>query len=325
MIYRMVYLIMLFPLALFASHDNGCFEDSNCFDIAVKDFTWFDDSRDRQIPARIYYPLNKPDKSAVIIFSHGLGGSCKGYEYLGRYWAGCGFVSVHIQHKGSDEDVWKNQKQPYKQMQKAANYTNTKNRPLDVSFTIDSLEQLNISDEDIKGKLDLTKIGVAGHSFGSNTTMLISGQKVIILGFEKSFRDERVKAAIAMSSPVPDNKRLLKKIYADVNIPVFHMTGTNDNSPIGNTKAVDRRIPFDYSNDADTYLLILTNGDHMAFSGRQATGRDDSNDEIFHKLICTSSTAFGQAYLNDDQSAKKWLKDEECKKTCDSHASFETK
>ena len=39
----------------------------------------------------------------MIVFSHGLGGTRDGYEYLGRHWASYGYVSVHLQHKGSDD------------------------------------------------------------------------------------------------------------------------------------------------------------------------------------------------------------------------------
>src|SRR5215510_6060681 len=67
---------------------------------------WHDARRDRDVPAKIYSPNTGDGPFPVIIFSHGLGGSREGYEYLGRHWASHGYVSVHLQHIGSDNAVW---------------------------------------------------------------------------------------------------------------------------------------------------------------------------------------------------------------------------
>ena len=68
---------------------------------------WHDARRDRDVPVKIYFPKEGAGPFPIVIFSHGLGGSREGYEYLGRHWAGCGYVSVHMQHIGSDDRVWK--------------------------------------------------------------------------------------------------------------------------------------------------------------------------------------------------------------------------
>ena len=46
-----------------------------------------------------------PDKRAraVVLFSHGLGGSREGSAYLGEHWAARGYVVVLLQHPGSDD------------------------------------------------------------------------------------------------------------------------------------------------------------------------------------------------------------------------------
>src|SRR4051812_27891204 len=67
---------------------------------------WRDVKRDRAVPVKIYYPKEIAAPCPVVVFSHGLGGSREGYEYLGNYWASRGYVSVHLQHIGSDSAVW---------------------------------------------------------------------------------------------------------------------------------------------------------------------------------------------------------------------------
>ncbi len=59
-------------------------------------------------PVRLYWPATSTRKGPVplIVFSHGLGGSRKGYSYLGEGWSARGTASVPIQHAGIDETLW---------------------------------------------------------------------------------------------------------------------------------------------------------------------------------------------------------------------------
>lgn len=75
--------------------------------VAVSRAEWRDDKRNRVVPVKIYAPQVGGGPFPVIIFSHGLGGSREGYEYIGRCWAAHGYVVVHLQHEGSDDGVWK--------------------------------------------------------------------------------------------------------------------------------------------------------------------------------------------------------------------------
>lgn len=287
--------------------------DATPYSVEVVRYDWQDAKRDRNVPVKIYFPKTSDGLFPVIIFSHGLGGSREGYEYLGRHWASHGYVSVHLQHPGSDDGVWRETAVSDKMgamRRAAANPSNAINRPLDVSFAIDQMEKLNQEQSPFQNKLDSGRIGVAGHSFGAYTTLAVAGQTFFPGGGRAtSLADPRVKAAIPMSAPVPANKRRLDEVYAKIMIPCFHMTGTKDTSPIGDTKPEERRLPFDHSNSSDQFLIIFQEGDHAIFSGR---GRllANTKDEQFHKLICASSTAFWDAYLRGDSKAKAWLRDD---------------
>ena len=58
------------------------------------------------------------------------------------------------------------------------NPLNAVDRCKDVDFAIDRLTDANTDDKSpLKGRLDLKHIGMAGHSFGGNTTMLIAGEQ----------------------------------------------------------------------------------------------------------------------------------------------------
>ena len=288
---------------------------------------WLDAKRSRAVPVKIYYPPTGAGPFPVIIFSHGLGGSREGYEFLGRYWAAHGYVSVHLQHLGSDASVW--QDKPVIELksslrQAAANSENAANRPLDVSFAIDRLEKLNQESSPLKNRLDLARLGVAGHSFGAFTTLAVAGQVFVTPGGrEISYADPRVKAAVAMSAPVPANKQTFDQAFGKIKIPVLHMTGTKDYSPIGETRPEERRVSFDHIHGADQFLLTLNGGDHSVFGGVSRLVSAEKEDQ-FKQLICESSTTFWDAYLKGDGKAKAWLTDD-FKTVLDTNGTFEIK
>ena len=66
-------------------------------------------------------------------------------------------------------------------------------------------------------------------------------------------------------------------------------------------------MPFDRITAAPQLLLTLQDGDHMIFSGRGGVGRDAVRDRRQHELILASTTAFWDAWLKGDQTAKVWL------------------
>ena len=191
-------------------------------------------------------------------------------------------------------------------MQRAvAQPRNAMDRTQDVSFALDQLTQLNATNSAWRGKLDLTRVGLAGHSFGAHTTLAVAGAAYSALGIG-SGGDARIKAAIPMSAPVPSNKARLDDAYAGVKIPCLHMTGTKDDSPIGDTKAAERRLPFNHCRNSDQFLITFTGGDHMIFGGRERM-MGGGKDAEFQRLICQSSLAFWDAYLRSDAAAKEWL------------------
>lgn len=276
--------------------------------VSVTRMEWRDAERNRIVPVKIYSPQSDAGPFPVVVFSHGLGGSREGYEYLGQGWAAHGYVAVHLQHVGSDDSVWKDVplgKRMSAMKRAAAQPRNAMDRVQDVSFAIDELTRLNATNSIWRGKMDLKRIGVAGHSFGAHTTLATAGAAYSGWG-EATLADPRVKAAIPMSAPVPANKTRLEAAFAGVKIPCLHMTGTKDDSPIGETKAVERRLPFDHCRNSDQFLITFTGGDHAIFGGRERKF-GGAKDAEFQRLISQSSLAFWDAYLRDDARAKEWL------------------
>ncbi|MDB6057800.1 MAG: hypothetical protein JWO95_1644 [Verrucomicrobiales bacterium] len=296
-------------------------------EVATLRMVWHDKTRDRDVPVKIYYPKDATGPVPLIIFSHGLGGSRDGYSYLGNEWASHGYVSAHIQHLGSDTAALKNMMNGG--LQEAMKPYAASNGIVDVYYGFAALDHMNSEPGPLHDKIDTNRIGVAGHSYGAWTTLVVGGEVIIKDGVRVNVQhhEPRIKALIPMSAPVPE-KVSLDEVFSKITLPCFHMTGTLDDSPIADTKAADRRLPYDHmtAKVADEYLLTFKGGDHMVFSGRfSQTSSRTAHDAIFQKYIMQGSTAFWDAYLKGDQSAKTWLAGGGFKKALDSEGTFEEK
>lgn len=263
-------------------------------------------NQSREVPIRIDLPVSK-SPAPVLLFSHGLGGSRNGNHFLGNHWAGRGYITVFLQHPGSDTSVW--QEKPLRErmsaMKDAASAKNLALRCEDVRVTLDQLEKWNrTEDHELYGRLDLEHIGMSGHSFGAHTTQAVSGQK-FPLG--KGFVDKRIDAAIAFSpsSPAVGSH---SKAFGSVEIPWMLMTGTRDVAPIGG-QTVESRLEV-YPNlpkSIDKFELVLKDAEHSAFTDRSLPGEKGVRNPNHHRVILALTTAFWDAYLKDDAAAKAWL------------------
>jgi len=316
------------PSATFAQDKAAKYQPAKGqYEVGTLRIDWHDKKRDRDVPVKIYYPKDASGPVPLVIFSHGLGGSRDGYSYLGNEWASHGYISAHVQHLGSDTAALKTALTGG--LEEALKPINASNRIVDVYFSIAALERMNSEPGPLHGKIDLNHIGVAGHSYGAWTTLVVGGEVIVKDGIhiDAHHQEPRIRALIPMSAPVPE-KTDLDEVFAPINLPCLHMTGTLDDSPIASTKAADRRIPYDHmtGKTADEYLLTFKGGDHMVFSGRfsQRSSRA-AHDVIFQKYIKESSTAFWDAYLKNDAAAKTWLSGGDFKKDLDGEGAFEEK
>lgn len=260
----------------------------------------------RLIPLRIYLP-KESKAQPVVIFSHGLGGSCKNNPYLGTHWAKRGYVAVFMQHPGSDESVWKDKPVLKRmiEMKKAASWRNYLSRVQDVPKLIDSLEHWNKEPGHVlNSRMDLSKIGMSGHSFGALTTQAVSGQT---MPFKKiDFNEKRIKAAV-MFSPSPPSRGDVKSAFGKVSIPWMLMTGTKDKSIISKLTAKDRLKVYPALPPGEKYELVLFKAEHSAFGDRHLPGDKEKRNPNHHRVILALTTAFWDTYLRGDKVAKEWL------------------
>jgi predicted dienelactone hydrolase len=272
---------------------------------AQKDLVVQDPKRSRAIPIRVYLPQDTAP-APVVLFSHGLGGTRAGYRYLGQPWARRGYVAVFLQHPGSDDAVWKDKPVAGRlvALRQAAGWENLLLRARDVPAVLDQLERWNRADSHpLAGRLDLGRVGMAGHSFGAVTTQAVSGQAVPP---GKGFTDPRIKAAVMMSPSGP-RQGDPKRAFGDVKVPWMLLTGTRDGSPIAKIDAKSRLVVFPALPPGGKYELVLDNAEHSAFSDRALPGETGPRTPNHHRAILAVTTAFWDTYLRADAGAREWL------------------
>ncbi len=260
-------------------------------------FDWHDSARARAVPARLYLPAGEAAVGTVplVVFSHGIGGSREGYSYLGRHLAANGYASLHVQHVGSDRQLWWGN--PFglvSRLTNAAREAEAIERVHDLSFALDQLLH-----SDTAPQINATRIVAAGHSYGANTTMLIAGAAAQSEGRTVSLRDDRIKAAVLISAPPFYGATDLHKVLSPISIPTLHITATADDIQIpGYRSGLSDRIDVYRATggnvDARKALAIFKDGSHSIFTDRMGTG-----GVTWNPLVKAATRKLVLAFLND--------------------------
>jgi serine/threonine protein kinase/alpha-beta hydrolase superfamily lysophospholipase len=248
--------------------------------------TLHDSDRNREIPLKIYYPGHISGSLPLIVFSHGYGGTRDGYEYLGRGWADAGYIVIFPTHVGSDSDAL-GQAGLRAASDPATALEMQKQRAADIHFILSSLKLIDQQVRDIHGKINNKQIGIAGHSMGAGTALLVAGAMAApAKGAAQSFRDKHVRAVIAMSPQGPGEEGFDEHSWDHVTLPAMTMSGTKDRGIVGQP-AEWRTLPFQHMPAGNKYQVIVNGADHLTFA---VGGR-------FRGCILQETIAFWNAYL----------------------------
>ncbi len=265
-----------------------------------------DAARQRDIPVQIRHSARRMGMP-VILFSHGLGGSRHGSEYLERWWTARGYVTVFLQHPGSDDAVWRNTP-PGERMaalRAAATPAQLYQRMRDVVAVLDALALWQAADtpRPLTATMDLGRIGLAGHSFGALTTQAVAGQRVPPI-FPGAWPEPRIKAALILSPSSPAFAAAADAFGA-VSIPWMLMTGTHDNSFLG--QKTDRLAVYPALPPGQKYELVLDQAEHAAFGDAALPGDRLPRNPNHHRAIESLSAAFWDSTIGRSPAATAWL------------------
>ena len=274
----------------------------------VKQIVLHDAGRNKDLPVHVYYPA-AAGTFPVVVFSHGAGGSGDCCADLPKHWAEYGYVvlapthadSVSLRRKNG-EDIGIGQGM----LEAVASITNDPgvlpNRVRDISFLLDSLDELARRAPQLDGKLDRTRIGVSGHSLGSMTTQLVGGATFGTNGGgARKFVDGRVRAIEILSGGGRLRVGQNEHSWDNVRVPTLALSGSRDPGSViaGPGFSGERKLVYDFLPPGDKYGVYIEGANHMSFIGYGGA-------EIF-SYVQMSTLAFWDAYLKDDGGAREWL------------------
>ena len=231
----------------------------------IPDIRLRDNARNKDLQLNIEYPT-RGGPHPLIVFSPGYGGSHRGYVGLSTYWAGNNYVVIRLNHGDQTaniqnaEDLWAN-----------ATPADWRNRVRDISFVLDSLPELAKLYPELEGKIDAAKAGVAGHSYGAHTAMLIGGVRTFPGG--QTYADPRVKAILVMSPQGPSDQRgFTNESWAELRVPAMFMTGSRDLGTVETETPQWRAEGFRLSPAGDKWLVTIEGAGHLTFAGGSSQG-----------------------------------------------------
>lgn len=295
---------------------------------AVKsdDITLRDDKRGKDIECRVHYP-EAGDKLPLIVFSHGFGADKTAFATISKHVAEHGYVVVHPSHNdGFGRSGAKQGAGGFKGLRSGGGLAGVMNDPAkvegrvgDVTFILDAIEQLTAKVPELKGRIDTTRIGVGGHSYGAYTSMLIGGVTADLGGQKaRSFADPRVKCILPISGQGTGQQGLTEPSWANLKLPMMTMTGSRDQGAGG--QGPDwKKEPFKFSPPGDKYLVFIEGANHVSFGG--FGGRESD----ITRVVKAMTLAFWDAYLKGNEKAKVALKSGEVVKPFTGTAKVESK
>lgn len=243
----------------------------------------------------------------VIVFSHGAGASGRDGFAITSYWASHGYIVLCPTHAdsvalaGDARDARERGRRDGRDSGGGGDGsdgsdgrgggglrqliagsmrdpTSGAERARDVSFVLDSLDEIARRVPDLSGRMDKKRIGVGGHSLGAYTAQLLGGATVSLPSVSApaapaapaSFRDERVRAVLQLSGQGAGQQGLTRESWKDLTLPMMTVTGTGDRGARGQGPAW-KKEPFDNSPaTGNKYHLVLTGAHHGSFTGRFA-------------------------------------------------------
>uniref|UniRef100_A0A7C4LPW6 Acetylhydrolase n=1 Tax=Schlesneria paludicola TaxID=360056 RepID=A0A7C4LPW6_9PLAN len=208
--------------------------------VLTRDIVLKDDRRARALECRVYTP-EKGDKLPLILFSHGFGADKTAFELVSRHVAARGYVVVHPSHQdgvgksagrsgGMDREALLRQIRGRGGLAALlSDQSRVEGRLADLLFVMDHPDQLIAAVPELAGRLDASRIGVGGHSFGAFTVSLLGGVTVDLGGQRaRSFKDERVKCILPISGQGTGQQGLTDKSWDTLKLPMMTITGSRD-------------------------------------------------------------------------------------------------
>jgi predicted dienelactone hydrolase len=226
----------------------------------------------------------------IILLSHGHGlsnnlSSLNGYAPLANFWAAHGFVVIQPTHLDS-KTLSLNPDDP-----EAPLYW--RSRAKDMKRILDQLDVIEAAVPQLPGRLDRSKVAVAGHSLGGQTASLLLGARLTDPhdGTEVNLAEPRIKAGVLLAAPgrgdalsefAAENYSFFSTMdFSEMTTPALVVAGDKDTSPHLTVAGPDWHADPYFLSPGPKSLLTLFDAEHGlgGISGYDVAETTDENPE----------------------------------------------
>lgn len=275
------------------------------------------------LPVRVTWP-NETDSSGpypLVVFSQGALCPKNMYAAVTDHWTSHGYVTISPLHLDSESNGFG--------FQDLAGKDLVGERIADMAYILDSLDDLEKMVPGLAGKIDRNQIAAAGHSFGGQIAMAMTGLEITnaATGEPVPAEDERYDVAVVISGvgPMPS---IADGAFSRYQGPVYSSGGTKDLGATGRGPIHPwpwRMASYFDTPPGDKYGVVLDEGDHY-YGGLIC--RETAGGAVDHQglsIIRGTSTAFLDAYLKQDKDAKAFLESADVQQLTNNRATLERK
>jgi predicted dienelactone hydrolase len=252
----------------------------------------------------------------IILLSHGLGfsnnlSSLNGYAPLANFWAAHGFLVIQPTHLDSRT------LSPRPDSHRAP--AHWRSRVEDMKRILDRLDEIEAAVPQLLGRLDRSRVAVAGHSMGGHTASLLLGARLTDPrdGTTVDLKEPRIKAGVLLAAPGRGGDALteftaknysffLTTDFSEMTTPALVVAGDKDDSAFLTVRGPDWHAdPYTLSPGPKS-LLTLFDAEHGlgGVSGYDVAETTDENPERV-AAVAGLSTAYLRSELHPGDSAWK--------------------
>ncbi|MBA8923288.1 putative dienelactone hydrolase [Kutzneria viridogrisea] len=227
----------------------------------------------------------------IILLSHGQGysnnlSSLNGYAPLANFWAAHGFVVIQPTHLSS-RTLSLDTDDP-----EAPLYW--RSRAEDMTRILDQLDAIEAAVPQLLGRLNRSKVAVAGHSMGGHTASLLLGARLTdpYDGTEVNLAEPRIKAGVLLAAPGRGGDALTESVaqnysffsttdFSHMTTPALVVAGDKDTSTHLTVAGADWHTDPYLLSPGPKSLLTLFDAEHGlgGISGYDVAETTDENPE----------------------------------------------
>lgn len=242
------------------------------------------------LEVRVSAPVTGSDLP-VILLSHGQGysnnlSSLNGYAPLANFWAAHGFVVIQPTHLSS-RTLSLDPETPGAPLY-------WRSRAEDMKRILDQLDVIEAAVPQLPGRLDRSKVAVAGHSMGGHTASLLLGARLTDPhdGTEVNLAEPRIKAGVLLAAPGRGGDALTESVaenlsfflttdFSQMTTPALVVAGDKDASGHLTVRGPDWHADPYVLSPGPKSLLTLFDAEHGlgGVSGYDVAETTDENPE----------------------------------------------